>query len=88
MKIQTIIHILPTEIDWFEQISVLLKRNSLYLELRPDDIFQINVTLNLNNSMESFNSLYSINKTPVPIFTYTRGNDTLNKIREETKRCP
>lgn len=51
MKIQIIIHILPNEIDWFEHISILLKRNSLYCNIRSTDILQINATLNLNDSV-------------------------------------
>jgi hypothetical protein len=49
MIVQIIIHVLPNEIDWFEQISILLKRNSVFLHIR--DKIQINVTLNLNNSV-------------------------------------
>jgi hypothetical protein len=51
MKIQIIIHILPNEIDWFEHISILLKRNSLYCNMQSTDILQINATLNLNDSV-------------------------------------
>jgi hypothetical protein len=51
MIIQIIIHLLPNEIDWFEQISILLKRNSVYFNIEEKDKIQVNVTLNLNSSI-------------------------------------
>lgn len=40
----------------------------------------------INKSMPELSSLYSINKTQIPVFTYTRGmKDFVSSIKEETK---
>lgn len=54
MKIVIIIHVLPSEIDWFEKISDSLLRNSNYLSAEEGRDIIIDATLNLSPALFDF----------------------------------
>lgn len=64
MKTNIIIHVMPTEIDWFEKISESLLRNSTYLTDTESKNITIDVTLNLSKDLYE----YSEFKIPVEFF--------------------
>jgi hypothetical protein len=55
MKTTIIIHVLPSEIDWFEKISDSLLRNSTYLSIEESKNVFIDATLNLSPILFNFN---------------------------------
>lgn len=64
MKTNIIIHVMPTEIDWFERISDNLLRNALYLNEAESKDITIDVTLNLSKELYEYSNF----KIPVEFF--------------------
>jgi hypothetical protein len=64
MKANIIIHVMPTEIDWFEKTSDSLLRNASYLNEAESKNITIDVTLNLSKELYEYSNF----KIPVEFF--------------------
>ena len=81
MKANIIIHVMPTEIDWFEKTSDSLLRNASYLNEAESKNITIDVTLNLSKELYEYSNF----KIPVEFFEMKFNSYNVYRAENEIK---